>query len=179
MVYGSRMATGLELDESTGDVLLDLVMARLPKFALMDKIIEHDEGVEIYDPHSEKKYCVPYINTGNEKIPLLAKPDTAKVNYSAFKEYKTSTVKWTQSKADESGQITFYTLAIWLKTGKLPQDIELVNATTEYTEDGKLQPTGEIYRFKTQRTLADVLQMQSRVKKTWSGIKKLVEEELI
>ncbi len=179
MAYGSALAHGLEHGESTGDVLLDLSMARLPKFELMDEVVEDENGIEVYDPHTQRTHKVPYITDGKEKIPLLAKPDTATSDYSAYKEYKTSTVKWTQKKVDDSGQLTFYSLAIWLKTGKLPQDIELVNISTEYTSDGKMTVTGDIWRFKTHRTMVDVIRMQSRAKKAWSGIKKLCANELL
>jgi len=180
IAYGSLMANSLELDETTGDPVLDLVMARLPKFERMDEVIEdREKGVEVYDPHDKKKYKVPFLKDRKEIIPLLAKPDTAKENYEAFKEYKTSIQKWTQKKADESGQITFYVTVIWLKTGKIPQDIELVNAVTEYDEDGKVVATGEIVRLRTNRTLVDVIRMTTRIKKAWSGIKTLVANELV
>lgn len=179
MAYGSKMASGLELEESTGDPMLDLVMARLPKFERIDEVIEDENGVEIDDPHSGRKYKVPFITDRKAIIPLLAKPDTATHDYSAFKEYKTSVQAWTQKKADESGQITFYATAIWIKTGKIPDDIELVNALTEYGENGTISVTGKILRFKTNRTLVDILRMQSRIKRAWSGIKTLVANELL
>ena len=142
-------------------------------------LLAGDLAVEVHDPHDGKTYKVPFIKDRKEIIPLLAKPDTATLDYTAFKEFKTSTMKWTQKKADESGQITFYATAIWLKTGKIPQDIELVNALTEYGENGTISVTGEILRFKTTRTLVDVLRMQSRIKRAWSGIKTLVANELL
>lgn len=161
MAYGSMLADGLEAGESTGDPLLDLVMARLPKFELMDKPIEAE------------------LKNGKETIHLLAKPDTAKADYSAFLEYKTSVRKWNQKMANESGQITFYATTIWLKTGKIPKDIELVNAVVEYMPDGRLQPTGEIWRFPTTRAMIDVIRMVTRMKRAWAGIKTLCEKELL
>lgn len=179
MVYGSKLAYGLENEESTGDVLLDLAMARLPKFALMDEVVEDKRGIEVIDPHSGQKHTVPCVKNGKENIPILAKPDTAKGDLSAFKEYKTSTVKWNQQKADQSGQITFYATAIWLATGKIPEDIELVNVQTEYQPDGNMTVTGEIWRFKTTRSLTDVIRMQSRIKRAWSSIKTLCANEML
>ena len=161
MAYGSMFADGLENEEATGDPALDLVIARMPKFELMDKAFEVN------------------LPNGKEVIRLLAKPDTAKPDYSAFKEYKTSVRKWTQKMADESGQITFYATAMYLLTKKIPQDIELVNAQVEYTPDGRLQPTGDIWRFPTQRTMVDVIKMISRQKKAWAQIKALCEKELL
>lgn len=161
MAYGSMLADGLEAGESTGDPLLDLMMARLPKFELMDKSFEAD------------------LPNGKETIKILAKPDTAKADYTAFAEYKTSVRKWTQKMADESGQITFYATAMWLKTGKIPQDIELVDVVVGYEPDGRLQPTGDIWRFPTKRTMVDIIKMTSRMKRAWAGIKALCEKELL
>lgn len=160
MAYGSLMAKGLEDDLATGDPALDMMMARLPKFELMDKPLEAD------------------LKDGKEVIHLLAKPDSAKKDYTAFLEYKTSVRDWTQKMADDSGQITFYATTIWLKTGSIPQDIELVDVRVKYDEEGRLTPTGDILRFPTKRTMVDIIKMVSRMKRAWAGIKKLCEEEM-
>ncbi|HEY5918590.1 MAG TPA: hypothetical protein VIU13_14335 [Chryseolinea sp.] len=161
MAYGSRMAEGLEFEEATGDPLLDMMMAQIPKFELMDKPIEAD---------------LPF---GKGVIRLLAKPDTAKADFTAFKEYKTSVRKWTQKMADDSGQITFYATVMWLLTHRIPQDIELVNVQVKYQDDGQLTPTGEILRFRTHRTMVDILKMTARMKRAWKGINDLCAEELL
>lgn len=161
MAYGSLMADGLESEEATGDPLLDLMMARIPKFEVMDKSFEVD------------------LPNGKTAIKLLAKPDTTKADYTAFKEYKTSVRKWTQKMVDDSGQITFYATAMWLKTGKIPVDIELVDVQVTYLQDGALQPTGDIWRFPTKRSMIDIIKMTGRMKKAWAGIQKLCEKELL
>lgn len=161
MAYGSKLADGLEKEEATGDPLLDLMMARIPKFELMDIAFQ-----------------IP-LKDGKNEIQILAKPDTAKADYTAFKEYKTSLRSWTQKMADDSAQITFYTTAMWLKTKKIPKDIELVNVVVEYLEDGSLQPTGEMVCFQTERTMVDIIKMTARMKKTWQGINALCERELL
>lgn len=160
MAYGSLLADGLEHEEATGDPVLDIMMARIPKFELMDKPLEAE------------------LKNGKEIIKILAKPDTAKADYTAFKEYKTSVRKWTQKMADDSGQISFYATAIYLKYGFIPEDIELVNVQVEYLPDGTIQPNGELIRFKTRRTMIDIIKMTARMKKAWSGIKQLCESEL-
>lgn len=161
MAYGSLMAEGLENEEASGDPLLDLMMARIPKFELMDKAFMSE------------------LPDKKGKIILLAKPDTAKKDLSAFKEYKTSTRKWTQKMVDDSGQITFYATAAWLKTGKIPSDIELVNVEVKYAPDGRLQPTGQMWRYPTARTMADIIKMTKRIRNAWHGIIKLCEDELL
>lgn len=161
MDYGTLMANGLELDEATGDPLLDLMMSQIPKFELMDKPINTE------------------LKDGKEVIHILAKPDTCKKDFTAFKEYKTSTRKWTQKMADDSGQISFYATAIWLKTGRIPQDIELVNVPVEYDPKGALTPTGELIRLPTKRSMVDIIKMTTRMRNAWHGIKSLSEKELL
>ncbi len=181
MHYGSMMANGLEAEESTGDPLLDLMMAKLPKFERMDLPVEDPKGVEVEFKRDGRtmKARVPILPNKGDDIPLLALPDSAKKDYSAFLEYKTSTQKWTQKKADESGQITFYVTAIWLVTGEIPQDIQLVNVPVAYQDDGRLAPTGELITIKTSRSLTDLIKMTKRMRSAWKGIESLCEREIL
>lgn len=161
MAYGTVMADALENDELSGDPALDLMMMKIPKFELRDKAFEVD------------------LPEGKKTIRILCKPDTMKADMTAFKEYKSSTRAWTQKMADNSGQITFYATGMWLKTYKIPQDIELVCVVVKYNEDGSLTPTGELVRYRTHRTLVDIIKMTGRMKRAWSGINKLCESELL
>lgn len=181
MAYGSMFAEGLELDELTGDPLLDIMISRMPQLGINDKPIQHKDGIEIIYAQrgGNEKLVVPYLRDGDEKIPLLAIPDTAIEGYTAFKEYKTSVRKWTQKMVDESGQVTFYATAIWLSYGFIPEDIELVNVVVEYMSDGALQPTGEMYRFKTTRSMIDIIKMTTRIKNAWKGIEEISQQELL
>lgn len=181
MAYGSQLADGLENGEFSGDPLLDLMMAKLPKLDRADLPVEDPKGVDVeFNRHGKTTIIrVPVLKDGKEGIPLLAVPDTASADYMAFKEYKSSVRKWTQKMADDSGQITFYTTAIWIVTGKIPSDIELVNVQTAYDGDGRLYPTGELFRFKTQRHMPEIIKMTSRMRKAWAGIKELCESELL
>lgn len=184
MSYGSQMAEGLEKEEATGDPLLDLMMARIPKFERMDMPVEDLQGAEVWFERDKRLVKVPILENVASKpslgsIPLLAVPDSARSDFSAFKEYKTSIRRWTQRMADDSGQITFYTTAIWLLTKKIPQDIELVNVPVQYLEGGKLAPTGELVRLQTKRTLVDVIKMTRRMRTAWAGIQELYKKELL
>ena len=116
---------------------------------------------------------------GKGVIRLLAKPDSSKHDYNAFYEYKTSVRKWTQKMADESGQITFYATTMWLLTRKIPKHIELVNIETAYTPEGGLTVTGNMFRYPTTRSMADIIKMTGRMLHAWHGIKKLCEKELL
>lgn len=159
MAYGSRLADSLETGELSGDMAIDIMSTQLPRFELMD---------------------VPFtaILKGEEDIELLIKMDSRKEDLTAFKEYKTGVTKWNQKKADESGQITFYAMGAYLKTGKIPHDIELIHLPTHYV-DGKPQLTGEMFRYPTQRHMGEILNMMVRAKRAWATIGRLMEQELL
>lgn len=179
IALGKKVADHLEADTETGDPMIDMILFRLPKFEIMDKPIEMVGGVEVVDPHTGKTHSVPFLQDGKEKIPLLAKPDSSRKDYSGLKEYKTSTGKWKQKQVDESGQITFYATAAYLATGKIPEDIELCQALTAYDEDRRLYLTGDIFSFKTKRTMVDILKMRGRIKRYWKESLAYAESELL
>lgn len=170
MKFGSIVASALEVDELTGDPLLDLVIMTMPKFELMDVPMEGS------------------FKVGKETIPLLVKMDTAKADLSAFKEYKTGKEGkggWTQAKVDADSQITFYATYCYIMTKKIPQDIELVWAITEDEVDadgnktGKIVPTGEIRRFKTQRAMGEIINEMADMRKVWAEIGEEFEKQLL
>lgn len=165
MAFGRQLADALENDRLTGDPVLDMVAETLPKFEIMDQPIE------------------TVIKDGKEEIPLLAKPDTTKADFSAFKEYKTGQEPWSRHQVDEWGQITFYATVMFLITKKIPHDIELVHVKTEKETPGdrysRLRATGEIFRHPTSRSMSEILNMMVRMKKCWKGIQKVTAEELL
>lgn len=160
MALGKEVAESLETGHKTGNTIKDLLIEKLPKLDIPELIIE----------------------TVVNGVPVKCVIDTASSNLGAFKEYKTGATPWDQKKADSHGQITFYCAAIQALTDKIPDDIELIWAPTKYIQgDYDMVPelTGEILRFKTKRTTADLLKIKVRIKKAWDGIKKMTEEELI
>jgi hypothetical protein len=163
MAFGRGMAEGLEHGEATGDPVLDLVMERIPRFEIMDKPLE-----------AELK-----TGRGQRPIPLLAKPDTMRADMSAFKEYKTGQEPWSKHKVDGFGQITFYAIAMFCRTGKIPHDIELVHVETTKGEYGRIEATGTIHRYMTVRNMSQILNFMVRMKRVWEGIAKVTEEELL
>lgn len=183
MAFGKMMATGLENDEATGDDLLDSVMSIIPKFEINDKILEDDKGVEVdyYDREKKEtiKVKIPFIKDGKNKIPILCKIDSRKEDCTGFKEDKTAQKRWTKKQVDEFGQITFYATGIYLKTGKIPYDIELVEVPTRTSPDGRIECTGEVYRHPTVRTMSQILNMMVRIKKAWVEINRIMEQELL
>lgn len=166
MAFGRIMAEGLEHDEATGDPVLDLVMAQLPKFEVMDQPVH------------------AILKNGKNDVPLLAKPDTMKADMTAFKEYKTGQAPWSRKQVDESGQVTFYATVLFILTQKIPYDIELVHVPTAKqggndAVDARIGATGDIYRHKTSRNMSQILNMMVRMKKAWEGIQRVTAEEML
>ena len=165
MALGKSISDALELDEETGDPMKDLVIAGIPKF---------EEGDDIAD-----EFMYMTLEHGGIKIPLRIRPDRCKKDLSAFKEYKTGPKEsWHQAKVDKDSQVTYYATGIYIKTGKIPGDIELVHAVTEKDEEGRPHLTGEIIRYRTKRTLIDVMKMKVRMMRAWKEIGAMIESEL-
>ncbi|MFZ3032285.1 MAG: hypothetical protein WA082_04570 [Candidatus Moraniibacteriota bacterium] len=166
MAFGRIMAEGLEHDEMTGDPVLDMIMAQLPKFEIMDQPVN------------------AILKNGKEEIPLLAKPDTMKADMTAFKEYKTGQAPWSRKQVDESGQITFYATVLFILTQRIPHDIELVHVQTakvvgKEAVDARIGATGAIHRHPTSRNMSQILNMMIRMKRAWEGIQRVTAEEML
>lgn len=167
MAFGKKMSIALEDDEASGDSLLDILIPQIPKFEKMEYPVSAD------------------LIIGKEKVPLYGQFDSARIDLTGFKEYKTGknggkTGKcgWTQRKVDEDAQITFYATMCYILTKKIPEDMELVWIVTEDGPEG-IQCTGEIYRFHTKRTMSHIINEMADMKKVWLEIKAMCEQELL
>lgn len=166
MKFGTLVADLLENGGLSGDLMLDVALAKMPKFELMDK----------------EQRCEMKI--GKSVVPLLVKMDTSKIDFTAFKEYKTGKEGkggWTQKKVDDDEQITFYATWCYIKTGKIPEDIELVWVKTkdDETDIKKIKVTGEVEIFKTSRSKMQIIKEKADMLKVWNEIGIACEEELL
>lgn len=82
---------------------------------------------------------------------------------------------WTQSQADKSDQLTFYSLLVWLIHGRLPDEIYLHWAKTQIKEE-ELSFTGDTKTFKTARTMKDIVLMGGRIHKAYKEIAEMWKE---
>lgn len=160
MNFGTLVANLLEKGELCGDLHLDITVANIPHFEVNDK--EHRCNLKL----------------GKNIVPLLAKMDSRKEDFTAFKEYKTGKTPWTQKKVDEDPQVTFYATYCEIQTGKIPDDIELIWIPTEEI-DGKITVIGEVVAFKTKRTKAQIIQEKADMLKVWREIGEACEKELL
>ena len=132
-----------------------------------DKMIEH---IAILLPKYEKK--AHEIKADFYGIPVLGKLDCFNRKGLVVGEVKTGR-HWSQKMVDKSGQLTFYSMLVWLKYKKLPSNIILHWAETNYDENGDLIITGKIKTFATKRTISDIILLRGRIKKCWKGIIKM------
>lgn len=105
-----------------------------------------------------------------EGIPLMGHLDGLGIKERILREYKTSANPnmWTQSKVDEWGQITFYTLLIWLKFKVRAEEFKDMTLTAiGGKENGNfvLEFNGDIKTFKTKRTMKDLALFGKRIKR--------------
>lgn len=93
-------------------------------------------------------------------------------------EYKTG-AKWTQKMADETGQITFYLLILYLLYGIKPETVSVklywMPTVIDPYEGVKL--TGELKIFETRRTMANLVDMMGRARRAYKGILSLCRNE--
>lgn len=154
MEYGKIVASALENEVDTDDLLTDSAMLLLPKYDVRDKEIV----VEWKTPHGWLK--------------VLGKPDMLDSKTFAFREIKTGKTKWTQNKANKHFQLKFYAMLIYLKYGKMLHETFLDWIETEVVRtelDGfpieTTQPTGRVESFKVVFSTNDILQTMAETLK--------------
>lgn len=138
--------------------------------------------VERYDTFEYKLECK------FQGIPLVGYIDSSLLDLIRHKEYKTGKKLWDKKRADSHGQITMYSLMIYLIHKIKPEDIEwhLVWLPTQDKPNDQddlatfLNSKPEIefvdpfehHVFTTKRTMKDILEFGNTIKKTY----KLMEE---
>lgn len=151
MKLGREVAEMLELNKESENLAFEAVRQQIPHY------------------HYREKELRVKIKLRGYQITLLGKLDC----YSKAKigEIKTGKL-WTQKKADESGQITFYTLIFYLLYKKFPA------LWLHWIETKNKEITGRVEHFKTERNLPQLMRMMDRIALARIGIEKLVKEEL-
>lgn len=152
--YGKMVATSLETEKETGDLLTDTAISLLTKYDIADKEIRAT------------------LKTKDGDIVLMGRPDTMDSKTFAFREYKTGRIPWTQKKAQDHLQIKFYMLLIHLKHIIILKEAYLDWIETQNTSEG-IKPTGHIESFKITLTMRDLIHTMALV----SSVAKEIEVE--
>ena len=175
-VLGKTLSDAMEEDEETGDIEVDAIMAQItPKLPRRDEIIMTKLSVGKYPKR--------------DFVPILVKPDRCSLDYMTFQEIKTfgKSSPWSQGRVDKDDQMTFYFMGLYLAAKRdgstmIPKG-ELIACPTEkrIDDDGIERPhlVGDILRFPTTRTFADILRMEARVARAWREIGEAFEKEII
>lgn len=141
---------------------------------------ESDHMVKIaLTRYKESEYeVIAYLTSKRGTVKLLCRLDTFSSMDWMFREYKTGRVPWTMSKALKHGQITFYTLALYLIDLKkeIPQSHLDWIETVE--EDGQVRMTGKIQSFKTTKSMVEVLEMANDIIKVACEIDALMRKKI-
>lgn len=174
--YRERYVLGIEREETEQLRLGKRIATALEKPEAAAALEDRTERqlLELFPSYPLREF---EVKADCEGVPILGKFDGFEnAERIRLGEYKTGR-KWTQSRVDADGQLTWYALCIFLAFKRLPDEIKLTWAETDFTEDG-LRLTGRIQTFTTKRTLADVAKMVPDIKRVWSEIGEMYSKEI-
>lgn len=147
--------------------------------SMVDKKIQDDPT---YLPHVVRYPILQHeMSMTFENIPMIGFADTYREEWSegpydfhespALRDYKTGRKPWTQKRADETGQLTLYAFFLYKMEKIRPEDVEFyIDWLPTHIKDGQIEflNEGEVVTFRTKRTMQDVLEFGSRIKRTWA-----------
>ncbi len=114
-----------------------------------------------------------YTTSKGKKIPLLGIPDgLGLLSPKLLADYKTGKKEWDKKRADDTGQLTFYLLLLFLLEQRKPTDFELRIhwIPTRRLENGDIglveNIDDNIRTILTKRTMVDISKFCKRIEKT-------------
>jgi len=180
MELGKAVAEMLEKDEENTDKNLEFYRVFLPQYphkefdvkAMLGDILLFGK-LDGFDDRCSA--C------GQNWLDMVEQNGTCKIckgKSSTIFEIKTG-AKWNQKMADETGQLSFYALLIYLAYGIKPENIKikLYWMPTIIDEIEGLKLTGDLKVFETKRTMIDLVDMMGRIRRAWNGIASLCRSE--
>lgn len=157
--FGKKLAEYLESEEESDDIELEVIKDKLVRLETSEMTLN----------------CV--FKSAYGDIPLTSRIDTGNKALDAFREYKTGRGNaWSQTKAQNHGQLHFYATLMYLKTRKIPS-CWLDWIVTEEV-DGQVRFTGNISSFEVKLTNVDILKMKGRITKNALKIDELVRAHI-
>lgn len=145
---GRELAEALEYgpDGLSVDPMLKAVLLKIPKLDIM-----------------EDKFEVELSN--GEKI--MGYTDSINIENDEFLEYKTGKIPWDQKKVDKHGQLPFYALGYWIKSGRtVVPKCKLIWVETEHDEEGNITYNGEIHEFERGFLVSELIDLEKELIKT-------------
>lgn len=117
---------------------------------------------------------------------LFGTPDGINVSTKHLKElwdYKTGKAKWTETRAQEHGQLLFYLLLLWITEKIKPEDFEcgIHWLPTRDTSDFKIELISEtkFQSFKVKHTNLEVLKFGAYIKDVHFEMEQYIENRAI
>lgn len=156
MQLGKVVAEMLEKGEENADKNLEFYRLFLPQYPFKEFDVKANLG----------------------DIIIYGKLDGWDPKKSEIGEYKTG-AKWTQKMADDTGQLSFYALLLYLKYKIKPEDLRmrLFWMPTIIDPYEGLKLTGDLKVFETRRTMTDLIDIMGRARRAWQGIISLCRSE--
>jgi hypothetical protein len=115
------------------------------------------------------------------KIPLIGVADSWEPSTPALDDFKTGKKLWDQKRADETGQLTFYSLLLYLTESIKPDDVDfgIQWLPTQETGDFKISLIDEkdVRTFRTKRTMLQMLDFCQRINGTVEEMEKFVHSK--
>lgn len=129
-------------------------------------------------PHMQYKMKVVF-----DKISLVGVPDgVALSDINELADYKTGKVAWTQKRADETKQLTFYLLLLYITKKIPPESFKCFIHWLPTEERGDfsigLIKENDIRTFETRRTMSQVLECGAWIKSSLLAMEKYVNEHV-
>jgi hypothetical protein len=119
------------------------------------------------------------LSTTFSKIPLIGVPDIISIEKDPMiGDLKTGRKAWDQRRADETGQLTFYSLLVYLNYKLKPEDFRffIYWVPTMETEDFKVDFKGtDVHIIETKRTMSDLLKFGQRIKDTVNAMDEYIK----
>lgn len=114
------------------------------------------------------------------KIPLIGVADTYEPSIPALDDYKTGKTPWNQKRADETGQLTFYAILLYLTEGIRPEEVDfgIHWLPTQDMADPENPPESmsdmiiglvdenDVKTFRTKRTMLQMLDFGKKINET-------------
>lgn len=98
-------------------------------------------------------------------------------------DYKTGKQAWTQKRADDHGQLTMYLLLLFISKNIRPEEFDCFIHWFPTIETGafeiKLKDDNEFKTFKTKRTMQDLLNFGSYIKKTLVEMEAYIKDKTL
>ena len=158
--FGSEFAKHLEKrDKKHSNPVVEMAVHAMPRLPKPEHKISADLPSEWGD--------IPIIGTLDQYDPKTHE----------FSEFKTGSHKWTQTTAQNHGQMKFYSLILWLNHGVIENKKSLIWVETMRIGD-QVRPTGRIETYPVIISLSDLLVFGNTVIEVAKQISDLYEEEI-